>query len=565
MTSEIMKLPVTEPGSMDNKSDSDNDLAEEYLGDNELTEMVSRNIASLIIGGSSIDRKSANDPKVFLFSLPFGESLANLIPSVKLPRLKFFQNDSAIRFINSQSYEKREIEQKLQRKDSISTLEEAYLYKDFRGADNSRLRAVKKALTPNIAIDAMNFINEKISTREAPAVSEANAFDGLDGDVVVLGGYRGSILRDRESGKQVWIPIKVGLNLRKVDLEVPPSDEAEYLMDKRIYSDAMLKNIGPIDISKRLIKKLSGLPNTRVHEFGYDWRLSSDINSARLKDFLQQIKNKSSRGLLVLAHSMGGMLVHHVMNQDPSLIRGIVYVGAPSECLNILGPIRFGDSVLLSKTVLTDEVNFLMRSSFVFLPDHGRVFFDKTKGEFIEMDLFDPDTWVDYNLSPLVCKERKEKSKKDAAFWKSPKHYGITYDEAYEYLGRTLKRTLKFKQELKFNKNINYPPLAVVYGNKVPSVRGVFVDGEQDIMDGNYGEFFYGPGDGVIHQKWLMPECIEGFQPVIKVASDCGHVSLMTDIEAVGKAIRAVLAKERGDEVEKEERKESEEGVEMEV
>ncbi len=54
-----------------------------------------------------------------------------------------------------------------------------------------------------------------------------HALSDLKGDVVIMGGYRGSILRSTETHKQVWIPIKVGLNIRKVNLEVglEPEDE----------------------------------------------------------------------------------------------------------------------------------------------------------------------------------------------------------------------------------------------------------------------------------------------------------------------------------------------------
>ena len=95
-----------------------------------------------------------------------------------------------------------------------------------------------------------------------------------------------------------------------------------------------------------------------------------------------------------------------------------------------------------------------------------------------------------------------------------------------------------------------YPPMAVVYGNKVPSVRRSIVEGIQDIKDGKYYEFYYGHGDGVVHQNFLMPEGknFRKFDPntgegqiVGKFSLDCGHVSLMTDFRAMGEALRAVV------------------------
>ena len=61
------------------------------------------------------------------------------------------------------------------------------------------------------------------------------ALQELEGDLVILGGYRGSVLRSAEPPhRQLWVPIKVGLNLRKVDLEVPLDPDADERMHETI-------------------------------------------------------------------------------------------------------------------------------------------------------------------------------------------------------------------------------------------------------------------------------------------------------------------------------------------
>ena len=134
--------------------------------------------------------------------------------------------------------------------------------------------------------------------------------------------------------------------------------------------------------------------------------------------------------------------------------------------------------------------------------------------------------------------------------------YSFTFAESYDYLKRTLVRTRKYIDGLEFKPELEhkYPPLAVVYGNKVPLVRGLNVRSRQDIKDGNYYEFFYGHGDGVIHQKWLLPER-KGFrfydaetgegEIVGKFALDCGHVDLMTDFKAMGEGLAAIVEAEK--------------------
>ena len=87
----------------------------------------------------------------------------------------------------------------------------------------------------------------------------------------MLGGYRGSVLRDLAmNNRRVWIPLKVGLNLRKVDLEVGLDPEDEEAMKERIVPDGMITNVGPVGVSKRLLKRLRSREeenNRSVHDW----------------------------------------------------------------------------------------------------------------------------------------------------------------------------------------------------------------------------------------------------------------------------------------------------------
>jgi hypothetical protein len=173
------------------------------------------------------------------------------------------------------------------------------------------------------------------------------ALDRLTGDVVILGGYRGSILRSAEPPhRQLWIPVKAGLNLQRVNLEVGLNPEDEEDMEKHIFAAGMLSHIGPIDVSRRLTKRLKHCKNAqegklRVHDYGYDWRLSPHLLSRRLLGFLSGLKCNTdpgeARGAIVIAHSLGGLITRHAVNQRPELFAGVLYAGTPQHCVNILG------------------------------------------------------------------------------------------------------------------------------------------------------------------------------------------------------------------------------------
>lgn len=248
--------------------------------------------------------------------------------------------------------------------------------------------------------------------KDGPYSELDRALEMLTGDVVVMGGYRGSILRSAKTNRQVWVPVKVGLNIRKVDLEVGLEPEDEEKMEETIYPSGMLTHIGPVDISRRLFKRLRECENAkngklRVWDYGWDWRLSPHILSRKLIAYLErlpsnQTDNPEARGVTVIAHSLGGLITRHAMNRRPDLFAGIVFAGTPQRCINILGPIRNGDAVLLNEKVLTAQVNFSLRTSFAFLPEDGFCFINKNTGEEFPIDLYDAEEWAKHSLSPCV-------------------------------------------------------------------------------------------------------------------------------------------------------------------
>ncbi|RHZ67943.1 uncharacterized protein CDV56_109096 [Aspergillus thermomutatus] len=242
----------------------------------------------------------------------------------------------------------------------------------------------------------------------------AEAMSELTGDVVILGGYRGSVLRSaKPPQRQLWVPMKVGLNLRKVDLEVGLNPEDEERMEETIIPSGVLSHVGPVDICRRLMKRLQKCDNAvngklRVWDYGYDWRLSPHLLSKKLIKFLEGLPSnapdvpRERRGAYVIAHSLGGLITRHAVNQRPELFDGVLYAGVPQQCVNILGPLRNGDEVLLSTRVLTAQVNFTFRTSFALLPEDGHCFIDKRTKEEYRVDFFSVQNWDEYRLSPCI-------------------------------------------------------------------------------------------------------------------------------------------------------------------
>lgn len=500
----------------------------------------------------------------------------------------------------------------------------------------------------------------------------ARALQELEGDLVILGGYRGSILRSAEPPhRQLWVPIKVGLNLRKVDLEVGLEPEDELSMEERIIPGGMLTHIGPVDIGKRLLKRLRASENARsgklrVHNYGYDWRLSPHLLAQRMIKFLEELPCNQpgvppeKRGAIVLAHSLGGLITRHVINQRPDLVSGVVYAGVPQNCINILGPLRNGDDVLLSSRVLTAQVNFTIRTSFALLPLDGKCFINKHTKEEYPLDFFDVNTWDEHRLSPCIApaipasnvpppsnytvsgilnamsqalpsRPSRKSSVSRGANFRTPtlNHQDSTgttgttattgttittgtnsssfksnpssatsgpnnstlldtarnatskaaeggaqatgfepsmqtdsgttsttpnpattvtipKDKAVKYLARTLSEIKQFKEELAHNPTHTeanaYPPIALIYGKSTPTVYGAKVENREAIkLTSCYDELAFASGDGVVLAKAAMVP--HGYSVVRGgvVPSERGHVTLLGDLEAVGKCLVAVI------------------------
>jgi hypothetical protein len=412
-------------------------------------------------------------------------------------------------------------------------------------------------------------------------------------------------------------------------------------MTETIIPSGVLSHIGPVDICRRLLRHLQKSSRARpdelrVHNYGYDWRLHPHLLSRQLIKFLDSLQCNSAdtagshRGATVIAHSLGGVITRHAVNQRPDLFSRIVYAGVPQHCINILGPLRNGDDVLLSSRVLTAQVNFTLRTSYVLLPESGRCFINKTTGERYDVDFFDVKTWEEHCLSPCVSsaasvtrpEQRKglldtlsetlpslpltnkrnsmgkradspaaepqsslndaEDAIKDAAKQRaheatetlSPPNAQpmepsmassppearesvatactIPRGEALAYLERTLQSVRRFKQELAFNSLHQaadvYPPIAVLYGDSVPTVFAARVDSREAIKQiGAYDDLAFAAGDGVVLSKSARPP--EGYR-VVKgglVRTERGHIGLLGDLEAVGRCLGAVNeARRRG-------------------
>lgn len=79
------------------------------------------------------------------------------------------------------------------------------------------------AATDTIMVDdpMMTTVHHSKAAGSLFSGNKHDSFDKLQGlNVTMLGGYRGSILRDANTGRRLWVPLKVGFNVRKAELAI---------------------------------------------------------------------------------------------------------------------------------------------------------------------------------------------------------------------------------------------------------------------------------------------------------------------------------------------------------
>ncbi|SCV73144.1 BQ2448_7069 [Microbotryum intermedium] len=266
--------------------------------------------------------------------------------------------------------------------------------------------------------------DEPSSMDERDAVPTTTTdFNGLKGDVLVMGGYRGSTLKDAKTKTVLWVNPRIGMGFGKPDLFMGLGDEDELRSAETVVPGKMLMRMSFINLGKGLETKLKLLAAStndtetalRYHNHGYDWRRNLDLSSAELLEKLEHLKAESAlrgegvdgkgEGATIIAHSMGGLVTLHALAiaKDPTVIKQIIFAGTPfGGCANILGPLRQGDGILFNKEIGSPVTVFSMRSSFYLLPrDH--LSFETPAGKLLPIDFFDAHSWAKYGLSPLMA------------------------------------------------------------------------------------------------------------------------------------------------------------------
>lgn len=250
--------------------------------------------------------------------------------------------------------------------------------------------------------------------------------------VILIPGIMGSQLRKRTSNEEVWPGplIKSAFSsYEELSLTIDPNSlepQVDDLQSFDIFSDYLgtdyygllqetLNEIASYDHPISQGGKLGS--RRRLYIFHYDWRQDLVHTAGKLDQFIKDIQQEYQNEKLkvdIIAHSMGGLLARYYLMYGPQDVLAEKnpkpsYLGAKNVSKTILlgtpnwGSVKGLQTMLMGFDVGFGSVSPLTLASFPsiyqLLPNPRRDWMIDPQGDKIERDLFDIETWKDYQWS----------------------------------------------------------------------------------------------------------------------------------------------------------------------
>ena len=396
--------------------------------------------------------------------------------------------------------------------------------------------------------------------------------------VVVVPGILGSRLRNPATGEIVW-PSAIRSDVDGLSLPMTPAlaDNRDALVADEIVTTARLfprfERISPeVYVYRELIGALRDYAGYRegswdhpapadfedtFYVFPYDWRRDNVETAALLVRRLEELKRKLGKPDLrfnVVSHSMGGLVTRYAarygaadlppdgVEPQPTWagaahIAKIFMIGTPNEgTAEAMVTLLEGYSIteglrrrvrLLNKLRREDAVS--VPSIYQLLPHAATArFLDENLRE-LKVNLYDPQTWREYNWSPIFQADFRARYARGDAKDENGRLAPRPAEELDAYLAAVLKRARRFQDALDAPSPVAPPvPLFAFGGDCEETLSAIVilrdrktgmwrtVTQPRPLRDSGGREWkrreveraMYEPGDGRVTRRSLMGETL---------------------------------------------------------
>lgn len=262
--------------------------------------------------------------------------------------------------------------------------------------------------------------------------------------VILLHGFLGSKLRDSATGKVVWgkmSNVLMGGDSDMLALALD-GDDAE-APGERVEAFQIYDSLWGVEYYREILRSLRTAggyqigdmedpnPGDNAFVFVYDWRRDNVETARLLAEAIDRLKARVGLPDLrfdLLTHSQGGLVARYYLMYggaplpsddqplEPTMegaanVEKVIMFGTPNRgCLEALKILHLGVKKIFRP--IRPEIVFTMPSVFEMLPPRGSVLFADEEGNPLDLDLYDPRTWIEQEWSVFARDARRRLGKK---------------------------------------------------------------------------------------------------------------------------------------------------------
>jgi len=377
--------------------------------------------------------------------------------------------------------------------------------------------------------------------------------------LILIHGFLGSKLRDRKTHRVAWgtmANVLTGRENEVLALPLEPGDSSTSRVELEPFK--IYDSLWGVKYYSKILRTLQEAGGYRIGDiehpkpgdnafiFIYDWRRDDVESAQRLSEAIARLKaGLGDPGLTfdLITHSQGGLIARYyakyggedVLAADPlpaptlagsANLHKVVMLGTPNRgCLQSLKNLHMGIKRFFRP--MPTSVVFTMPSLYQMLPPRGSVLFASIDGTPVDLDLYDPQTWVREGWSVFSPEVQRHLRRKLVSKNGDTAAFDDRNRRLREFLGRSLRRAERFQQALNapVSRGAEVPYYA--FGSDCISTlkRAVVLDrgGRPELLFDNerfrhekigdqLANILYGPGDGTVLMKSLLdiPDAYEG-------------------------------------------------------
>ncbi len=233
--------------------------------------------------------------------------------------------------------------------------------------------------------------------------------------VIFIPGYKGSVLKECDSKKVVWLSLSELLFKRRslqLNDALPIQHSGATLCAHGVLEQIqIIPGLYAVNIYHTWLQSLRRhLPaGDKLLVFHYDWRQDNFLAIKQLADMIEQ--EASSGPVSLIAHSMGGLIASHYLRYGERELNGdgdnwlgaqrvdkVVFAGVPFRgTVPMFRRMQTGSKTAWNQSLLSARAIGSFDSAFQLLPFEPARYVYRLDGTPIEEDMFDSDTWSQYN------------------------------------------------------------------------------------------------------------------------------------------------------------------------